>query len=81
MPAWRRRAMDLTVVETVNVCPFCGGALELVEDDRYVWFGCRWCMRYVKREKREVVKRHVDYREKRFDWIGIMAELHQLYTK
>jgi hypothetical protein len=81
MLAWKRRAMDLIAVETVNVCPFCGGVLELVEDDRYVWFGCRRCVRYVKREKRMLVKRFVDYRERRFDWIGIMAELHQLYAK
>jgi hypothetical protein len=68
-------------VETVNVCPFCGGVLELVEDERYVWFGCRRCMRYVRRDKKEVVRRHVDYREKRFNWIGMMAELYELYVK
>jgi tRNA(Ile2) C34 agmatinyltransferase TiaS len=71
--------MGLVTVETVNVCPFCGGVLELVEDESTVWFGCRRCMRYVKRDKREVVKRHVDYREKRFNWSGMMAELYQLY--
>jgi len=79
--AQRRKTMDLTVVETASVCPFCRGALELVEDSRYVWFGCRRCMRYVRRDKREVVKRFVDYRKRRFDWVGIMAVLHQLYTK
>ncbi len=73
--------MNLTGVETTTICPFCGSVLELVEDERYVWFGCRRCMRYVKREKREVVKRHVDYRERRFNWVGIMAELYQLYAK
>ncbi len=77
----RRRVMDLIVVETANVCHFCGGVLELVEDESSVWFGCRRCMRYVKREKRMLVKKFVDYREKRFDWIGIMAELYQLYAK
>jgi hypothetical protein len=79
MLAWRRRAMDLT--ETVNICPFCGSVLELMEDATFVWFGCRRCMRYVKREKRQIVKRFVDYKERRFDWIGIMAELYQLYVK
>ncbi len=69
------------VVETVNTCPFCGGVLELVEDDRYIWFGCRRCLRYVKREKRAIVKRHVNYKEKRFNWVGIMAVLYNLYTK
>jgi RNA polymerase subunit RPABC4/transcription elongation factor Spt4 len=73
--------MDLITVVTANVCPFCGGALELVEDATFVWFGCRRCMRYVKRDKRSVVKRYVDYREKRFDWSGMMAELYQLYKK
>jgi hypothetical protein len=77
---WRRRAMDLIVVKTASVCPFCGGVLELVEDDAFIWFGCSRCMRYVKREKR-IVKKFVDYRERRFDWIGIMAELYQLYAK
>jgi len=81
LPAQRIRAMDLIVVETSNVCPFCNDVLELVEDERHVWFGCRRCMRYVKREKREVVRRFVDYRERRFDWIGMVAELYQLYTK
>jgi transcription initiation factor IIE alpha subunit len=71
---------DMEAVLLRSTCPFCGGALELVENDNYVWFGCRRCMRYVKREKREVVKRHVDYREKRFDWVGMMAELCHLYT-
>jgi len=71
--------MDLIAVETVNICPFCGGVLELVEDDRYVWFGCRRCIRYVRRDKRMFVKRYVDYREKRFNWSGMMAELYQLY--
>jgi len=69
------------VVETASDCPFCGGVLELVEDELYVWFGCRRCMRYVKRDKREVVKRHVDYREKRFNWSGMMAELYWIYSR
>jgi sarcosine oxidase delta subunit len=81
MLAWRRRAMDLTVVETVNACPFCGSVLELVEDASFVWFGCRRCMRYVKREKRQIVKRFVDYKKRRFNWRGMMAELYQLYAK
>jgi hypothetical protein len=38
-------------------------------------------MRYVRRDKREVVRRYVDYREKRFNWSGMMAELYQLYVK
>jgi phage FluMu protein Com len=61
-------------------CPFCGGALELVEGASHVWFGCMRCMRYVKREKREMVKRFVNYREKKFNWSGMMAELYRLYT-
>jgi len=62
-------------------CPFCGGALELAENDNYVWFGCRGCMRYVKREKRALIRRFVDYRGKRFNWIGMMAELYHLYIR
>ena len=73
--------MGLVSVATATVCPFCGYILELVEDASSVWFGCRRCMRYVKRDKREIVKRHVDYRERRFNWSGMMAELHQLYVK
>ncbi len=72
--------MDL-VVETRSTCPFCGGALELVEDESFVWFGCKRCMRYVKREKKTFVKKFVDYRERRFNWVGMMAELYELYTK
>lgn len=70
-------------METVllSTCPFCGGALELAENDNYVWFGCMRCMRYVKREKRTLLKRYVDYREKRFNWVGMMAELYQLYSR
>jgi endogenous inhibitor of DNA gyrase (YacG/DUF329 family) len=62
-------------------CPFCGGALELVEDKRYIWFGCRRCMRYVRREKRQIVRRFVNYRNKTFDWVGIMAELYHIYRR
>ena len=68
-------------IETTTTCPFCGGALELMEDAAFVWFGCRRCMRYVRRDKREVVKRFVDYRERRFDWVGIMAELYHIYRR
>ena len=75
------KAMDLIVVKTVNTCPFCGGALELVENDRYVWFGCGRCMKYVRREKRQLVRRFVNYREKKFSWSGMMSELYKLYTK
>ncbi len=72
--------MDL-VVETMDTCPFCGGALELVEDATFVWFGCRRCMRYVKREKREIVRRFVNYRERRFNWSDMITELYQIYTR
>jgi RNA polymerase subunit RPABC4/transcription elongation factor Spt4 len=72
--------MDL-VVETVDTCPFCGGALELMEDATFVWFGCRRCMRYVKREKREIVRRFVNYRERRFNWSDMITELYQIYTR
>ena len=72
--------MDL-VVETVDTCPFCGGVLELVEDAAFVWFGCRRCMRYVKREKREIVRRFVNYRERRFNWSDMITELYQIYSR
>jgi ssDNA-binding Zn-finger/Zn-ribbon topoisomerase 1 len=73
--------MDLVVVETLSICPLCGGVLELVENEHYVWFGCKRCARYVKREKRAVVKRYVDYRERRFNWVGMMAELYWIYSR
>jgi hypothetical protein len=69
------------VVETVNKCPFCGGALELVEDYYFVWFGCRRCMRYVKRDKRQIVRRFVDYRKRKFDWRQMMRELYYIYRR
>lgn len=71
--------MDLTTVEVGARCPFCGGFMEIVEDDRYLWFGCRSCMRYVKREKRDLVRRYVNYGARIFDWRGLMAELSRLY--
>jgi RNA polymerase subunit RPABC4/transcription elongation factor Spt4 len=71
----------MITVETKSICPFCSGALEFVEDEHHVWFGCRRCLRYVKREKRTIIKRYVDYKEKRFNWIGIIAELYSLYVK
>ena len=37
-------------------------------------------MRYVKRVKREIVRRFVDYRGRRFNWSGMMAELYRLYS-
>lgn len=73
--------MDLIEVKTAIACPSCGDALELVEDERHVWLGCRRCVRYVRRDKREAVKRHLDYRERRFNWVGLMAELYWLYVK
>jgi hypothetical protein len=74
--------MDLIIVKTANVCHICGvDALELVEDEQYVWFGCKRCMRYVRREKRQIVKMFVDYRGRRFNWSNMMAELYRLYTK
>ncbi len=69
----------MEAVTLTTACPFCGGTLELAENDNYVWFGCRRCMRYVKREKRQIVRRFVDYRGRRFDWSGMMAELYSLY--
>ena len=72
---------DMEAVTLALKCPLCGGALELVEDATFVWFGCRRCMRYVKREKRQIVRRYVDYRKKRFNWIGMMAELYHLYIR
>jgi len=71
---------DMEAVTLVLKCPLCGGDLELVENDNYVWFGCRRCMRYVKRGKRELVRRFVDYRVRRFNWVGMMAELYRLYN-
>ncbi|ACB39644.1 hypothetical protein [Pyrobaculum neutrophilum] len=71
--------MGLISVETASVCPSCGGPLELVEDGVFLWFGCRRCMRYVKRGKRDFVKRFVDYRSRSFNWSGMMAELYRLY--
>jgi transcription initiation factor IIE alpha subunit len=70
---------DMEAVTLVFRCHFCGGALELVENDNYVWFGCKRCMRYVKREKREMVRRFADYRKKKFNWSGMIAELYRLY--
>ena len=69
----------MEAVTLVLKCPFCGGVLELVEDASHVWFGCMRCMRYVKREKRQIVRRYVDYRGRRFNWSGIITELYRLY--
>jgi len=77
----KRKVVGFLAIETSYRCPFCGGALELAEDDYHIWFGCGRCLRYVKREKKGVVRRFVDYRKKRFNWRGMMNELYKLYTR
>jgi len=34
----------------------------------------------MSREKREIVRRFVDYRGRRFNWSGMMAKLYRLYS-
>ncbi|MEZ0319033.1 MAG: hypothetical protein ABWK05_03435 [Pyrobaculum sp.] len=67
------------VVEVEYTCRYCGGRLELVEDENFVWLGCKSCMRYVKRGKKELVKRFVDYKNRRFLWTSMVTELYGLY--
>ncbi|MGK0550325.1 MAG: hypothetical protein ABWU84_12020 [Pyrobaculum sp.] len=67
------------VITTLLRCPSCGGALEILEDEYYVWFGCRRCLRYVRRGKRELVRRYVDYSARFFNWRGLVEELYALY--
>jgi uncharacterized paraquat-inducible protein A len=69
------------VVKTVNKCPFCGCALELVEFPSHIWFGCIRCMRYVKREKRQIMRKFVDYRKRKFKWRQMMSELYYIYRR
>ncbi len=71
--------MDLLAVEVASRCPLCGSAMEIVEDNTYVWFGCKRCLRYVKREKRELARRYVNYSVRLFNWRGLMEELYALY--
>ncbi|ABO07998.1 hypothetical protein Pcal_0571 [Pyrobaculum calidifontis JCM 11548] len=66
-------------VATTYRCPLCGGALELMEDGRYLWFGCWRCKIYVRREKGELAKKFVDYRRRRFMWSQMMEELYRIF--
>ncbi|MEM1598568.1 MAG: hypothetical protein QXP31_11780 [Pyrobaculum sp.] len=75
----RRRSSVVFAVEFEYVCRHCGGRLELVEDENFVWLGCKSCMRYVKRGKKELVRRFVDYKNRRFLWASMVAELYGLY--
>jgi hypothetical protein len=73
----------MEAVTLMPKCPFCGGALELVEGASRVWSRLVW-MQAVheicqEREKRDV-RRFVDYRGRRFNWSGMMAELYRLYS-
>ncbi|MEM1518634.1 MAG: hypothetical protein QXK71_06275 [Pyrobaculum sp.] len=51
----------------------------IVEDESYVWLGCKRCLRYVKRDKRELTRRYVNYKRRFFNWRGLMEELYALY--
>ena len=53
--------------------------MEILEDEYYVWFGCRRWLRYVRRGKRELVRRYVDYSARFFNWRGLVEELYALY--
>jgi hypothetical protein len=61
-------------------CPFCGRALELVEDGERVWFGCAGCLRYVVASKCELVRRYINRKRRVFNWRGIVLELYSLYA-
>ncbi len=71
--------MDLFTLEIGARCHICGAALEFIEDGEYVWLGCRRCMRYVKKEKRSLVRRYFDYRARRIDWRTMIHELYEIY--
>ena len=70
---------EFTVTYTTYRCPFCRGALVIVEDESYVWLGCKRCLRYVKRDKRELTRRYVNYKRRFFNWRGLVEELYALY--
>lgn len=76
--------MSMTGVEVAQLavsCPYCGETLEIVEDRSYVWFGCSRCLRYVRREKRELARRYVNYPARFFNWRGLIEELYTLYAR
>ena len=53
--------------------------MEIIEDERYLWFGCRSCMRYVRREKRELARLYIR-RGRIFYWREMMGDLYRLYS-
>lgn len=73
--------MEFLAVEVASRCPFCSGAMEILEDEKYVWLGCRRCLRYVKRDKRELTRRYVNYKRRFFNWRRLMAELYAAYRR
>lgn len=72
----------MEVLQLRLTCPFCGGFMEIVEDERYLWFGCRSCMRYVRREKRELVRLYIARRGRGgvFYWREMIDDLYRLYS-
>lgn len=74
------RHVDVLVLYTKFQCPKCGGSLELLEDETYVWLGCKHCMKYVKRNKRDLVRQYVNYRDRTFRWADMMSELYSWFS-
>ncbi len=44
-------------------CPFCGSALEMIEDDRHIVIRCPECRRYIKVSKRYFLRNYIDYND------------------
>lgn len=51
----------------------------MLEDKDFVWFGCVNCWRYVKRSKRDLLRRFVDYRSGKFMWSDMLEALYNNY--
>ncbi|MEM1568945.1 MAG: hypothetical protein QXI84_10730 [Thermofilaceae archaeon] len=56
--------------------------MEIIEDEKYLWFGCRSCMRYVRRRKAELARLYIRRRGRGgfFDWRGMVEELYHIYA-
>ncbi|MFN7105828.1 MAG: hypothetical protein ACK4M3_04520 [Pyrobaculum sp.] len=72
--------MEPIELATTYRCPSCGKPLELLEDRDVVWFGCVNCWKYVRENKRELARRFVDYRGRKFLWSDMLEVLYSNYV-
>ncbi len=59
-------------------CPRCGSNLVMREYSKHVQVYCPNCMLSITVSKRLMLTRHVDYDNRRFDWVRALEFLYEL---